>query len=511
MNVKLGIMKGGTGMKSRLGMYKLGGAAGTRIRNRTASLWNRRFYSSRANHMLRISGYDRQVVVKLVVVTGVTLVLGSLLLNFAEREPEADEGHEGDEVDENGARKRGPKIKIFNNNWLFFWYSTLPLNAMSRLWGQVNSLTLPVWMRPWSFKLYAAMFGANLDEMEDPVLEHYQNLSEFFYRGIRPETRPVAPGDDVVVCPSDGKVLQLGVIDAHTGDIEQVKGMTYSVREFLGTHAHPQMTRSESHDSIKNSATADKDHIEFARINNIPYTFNDMIGETPGEDSSHLQKIKYTSEGDKSLPDASPSRPKIMKLLSQLSTHYISKMSDMKPENNKLFFAVIYLAPGDYHHYHSPVNWVCKLRRHFPGELFSVAPYFQRNFPNLFILNERVALLGHWKYGFFSMTPVGATNVGSIKLNFDKELVTNEKRNRRTKPHTCYEATYENTSSILGGVPLVKGEEMGGFMLGSTVVLCFEAPSDFNFDIKVGQAVKMGQPLGKTSQTAQESLGDGQE
>lgn len=54
-----------------------------------------------------------------------------------------------------------------------------------------------------------------------------------------------------------------------------------------------------------------------------------------------------------------------------------------------------------------------------PGELFSVSPYMAKRLQNLFVLNERVALLGRWRHGFFSMVPVGATNVGSIKVNFD--------------------------------------------------------------------------------------------
>lgn len=57
---------------------------------------------------------------------------------------------------------------------------------------------------------------------------------------------------------------------------------------------------------------------------------------------------------------------------------------------------------------------------HVTGDLFSVSPWMAKRLENLFVLNERVALLGRWKYGFFGMVPVGATNVGSIKVNFDK-------------------------------------------------------------------------------------------
>ncbi|KAG0677049.1 phosphatidylserine decarboxylase 1 [Kluyveromyces marxianus] len=423
--------------------------SGFRLRNKTRMLLSQRFMSH--GPIVKPENTKKRVM-KWVVATGVTLVVSSILLNQGYfRRLEVADGEEQDGEEQDGKRKH--KISIFNNNWLFFCYSTLPLNAISRFWGQVNSLNLPVWVRPWSYKLYATLFDANLEEMEDPDLTHYENLSQFFYRTIKPETRPIDYDENVIVCPSDGKVLQFVEDDEN-----------------------------------------DKSHREFARINNIPYSLNDIIGHTPGsQDEDHLQPFSYKREKNQAITDHNAS--KTLTLLGDLSPNYVKQK--MSSTDTQLYFAVIYLAPGDYHHYHSPVNWVCKLRRHFPGELFSVAPYFQRNFPNLFVLNERVALLGHWKHGFFSMTPVGATNVGSIKLNFDKELVTNEKTQRHCKPHTCYEATYENASKVLGGVPLIKGEEMGGFMLGSTVVLCFEAPKGFKFNVNVGDKVKMGQPLGK--------------
>jgi hypothetical protein len=67
----------------------------------------------------------------------------------------------------------------------------LPLRNMSRLWGYINSLELPVWFRPYGFKLYANVFGCNLDEIEQPDLAAYKSLGDFFYRKLKPGVRPV--------------------------------------------------------------------------------------------------------------------------------------------------------------------------------------------------------------------------------------------------------------------------------------------------------------------------------
>ncbi|KAG9310426.1 phosphatidylserine decarboxylase-domain-containing protein [Chiua virens] len=164
-------------------------------------------------------------------------------------------------------------------------------------------------------------------------------------------------------------------------------------------------------------------------------------------------------------------------------------------DGNKLYFTVIYLAPGDYHRFHSPTAWVVEKRRHFVGELFSVSPYMAKRLQTYSCSTERVALLGRWRYGFFSMVPVGATNVGSIKVNFDSALRTNV-RGRPPPPGTYTEAVYSAASPLLNGQPLTPAQEMGGFCLGSTIVLVFEAPKNFEFAIKAGQHVQVGNRLG---------------
>ena len=67
----------------------------------------------------------------------------------------------------------------------------LPLRSMSRLWGYLNSLELPIWFRPFGFKLYAFLFGCNLDEIEPKDLKAYKSLGEFFYRKLSPDARPI--------------------------------------------------------------------------------------------------------------------------------------------------------------------------------------------------------------------------------------------------------------------------------------------------------------------------------
>ena len=62
--------------------------------------------------------------------------------------------------------------------------------------------------------------------------------------------------------------------------------------------------------------------------------------------------------------------------------------------NNRLYQCVLYLAPGDYHCFHSPVDWTVETRKHFPGELLSVSPGIVKKIKSLFCLNERVTYIG---------------------------------------------------------------------------------------------------------------------
>lgn len=421
------------------------------------------------------------------------------------------------ENDEDGNPPRRKRIRP-SGPWQVQVMSTLPLKALSRLWGRFNELDLPMPLRIPGFKLYSWIFGANLDEIKEPDLRTYANLASFFYRELKPGARPIDPDPNAIISPSDGKVLSFGMIER--GEVEQVKGMTYSLEALLG-EASPSREAISSHGVVPADVVQD-DSVnmamdeEFARVNGIPYTLPHLL-------SGSKRRPKKESAMDASTTSELTSEAKVKADLA---------LGDGRPwyapraSNNALYYCVIYLAPGDYHRFHSPVSWVVESRRHFAGELYSVSPYLQRTLPGLFVLNERVVLLGRWRWGFFSYIPVGATNVGSIKLNFDAELRTNSlttdtaadraaaEAAKRGEPYSGFaEATYYKASRALQGHALQRGEEMGGFQLGSTIVLVFEAPmgirksfdegwgggrqGGWTWDIEKGQTIKVGQKLGQ--------------
>ncbi|KAJ7250574.1 phosphatidylserine decarboxylase 1 [Mycena rebaudengoi] len=410
-----------------------------------------------------------------------------------------------------GVDADGNEIIRLKGPWQIHVLGALPLRNMSRLWGYVNSLELPVWFRPYGFRLYALAFGCDLSEIDPLDLRAYPSLGAFFYRSLRAGARPVA--DAVLVSPADGTILHFGTI--HDLRVEQVKGITYSLDALLGVErpGTPQLRPGVSKDMPV------VDDREFANVNGIEYSLDQLLGgglesgtSTPSTPTSESESIPNPDAPPKKFGarvDASVVAPESelhetlkhdvsvaaeMGVRPTLQRTQTSSIRDVRP-GNSLFFTVIYLAPGDYHRFHSPTAWVVEKRRHFVGELFSVSPYVAKRLENLFVLNERVALLGRWKHGFFSMVPVGATNVGSIKINFDQALRTNV-RGRPPPPGTYSEAVYSAASALLNGQPLTPAQEMGGFCLGSTIVLVFEAPDEFEFAVQAGQKVKVGEKLG---------------
>ena len=149
-------------------------------------------------------------------------------------------------------------------------------------------------------------------------------------------------------------------------------------------------------------------------------------------------------------------------------------------------FATLYLSPRDYHRIHMPCAGRLTRMIHVPGDLFSVNPTTARGVPGLFARNERVVCVFEGESGPFVMVLVGATIVGSMATVWHG--VVNPPR-----PGHVREWTYE-----MGNIQLEKGEEMGRFLLGSTVVLLmppgtWQLPADWT----PTRAIRMGEAMGQ--------------
>jgi len=148
-------------------------------------------------------------------------------------------------------------------------------------------------------------------------------------------------------------------------------------------------------------------------------------------------------------------------------------------------FATLYLAPKDYHRIHMPCDGRLTRMIYIPGDLFSVNPVTARHVPSLFARNERVVCVFDCAHGPMVLVLVGATIVGSMATVWHG--VVNPPRTREPR-----EWRYDDQQVVLR-----KGEEMGRFLLGSTVVMLFpQNVLTFTPDWAPTRPVRLGEAMG---------------
>ncbi|MCK9379987.1 MAG: archaetidylserine decarboxylase [Sulfuritalea sp.] len=149
-------------------------------------------------------------------------------------------------------------------------------------------------------------------------------------------------------------------------------------------------------------------------------------------------------------------------------------------------FATLYLSPKDYHRIHMPCEGRLLRMIHVPGELFSVNPVTARGVPGLFARNERVVCVFESAHGPFVLALVGATIVGSMATVWHG--IVNPPR-----PGHVREWRYDDQQLLFR-----QGEEMGRFLLGSTVVMLFPRNSlKFNAEWAPQRPIRLGETMGE--------------
>ena len=274
--------------------------------------------------------------------------------------------------------------------FLLFLFKVMPHHAVSRVVYMITRWRGPQ-VKP-MISWFVKKYGVNMDDAEESEIGYYQTFNEFFTRPLKSDLRPLAPGENTLACPCDGKISQAGPIRA--GAIMQAKGRAYSVLELLG--------------------------------------------------------------GDKA----------------------------MAAEFTDGCFSTIYLAPHDYHRLHMPLDAKMLRMIHVPGRLFSVADWTVQEIPRLFARNERLACYFETASGPMVMVLVGAINVSAIETVWSGLVVPPRARK-------ISEYDYSHTSKTI-----LKGDEMGRFNMGSTVILLTTNKVEWLPHIQAGYAVKMGQLIG---------------
>ncbi len=153
-------------------------------------------------------------------------------------------------------------------------------------------------------------------------------------------------------------------------------------------------------------------------------------------------------------------------------------------------FSTVYLSPKDYHRIHMPIAGKLEKMVFIPGDLFSVNPLTAENVPNLFARNERAVAIFSTAIGPMAMVLVGATIVASIETVWGGTIA----------PAADKEIRYWDYSEQ--DITLAKGQEMGRFKLGSTIVALFPKNTvNFTDALQPGSVTRLGELFATTTET----------
>ena len=339
-------------------------------------------------------------------------------------------------------------------------------NFISRIFGVIAAVKFPKFIQNFINRKYVEFFKIDMSEFDSP--QSYASLNALFTRRLlRP--REIATDETAFISPSDGVIFESGCC----ADMRafSVKGCEYSLSELLGRT----FTASESGGAVKNLDDGA-----------VATNGSGEVGTGCAKDAG--AGMKFRAAQVKIMGDENGATY----AASGVQAEICSDESGASRETNaigaqggvNLSYANIYLSPRDYHHYHAPCDLSVLQALYIPADLYSVAKKFLLKIPNLYAKNERVILKCKMRNGGISwMVFVGALNVGKMRFDFDTRIQTNACANRA---EALYE--YEN-------LKFKKGDHLGNFELGSTIVLV--AQSEFlKFSVSSETAVKFSQKIG---------------
>lgn len=276
----------------------------------------------------------------------------------------------------------------------------------------------------------------------------YKTFNEFFYRALKPEARPIAPGDDVAVLPADGRHLAFPDVDAADGFY--VKGVKFALGELLGEGGPADRAKPIHAAPVPAAAAADETG----------------MGTEAGTASAEVAGTAADA-GDPGASAESAAVP-----VSPPPTPFPAGLAKRFAGGSML---ISRLCPSDYHRFHFPVGGTPSETWLLNGWLYSVSPIALRRNLRYLIENKRMlTLVESPTFGTVAQIEVGATNVGTIRQFFES------------------------------GRPVQKGEEKGLFAFGGSCVITLFERGRITFDADLVESsarqievyARMGERLG---------------